>query len=73
MATALAPITKTAFHRSRRTGRLECWEAKTTDGQWLFARTEDTGTPWLIYRPDNYAPQHWCSTLRACRAWVAAR
>jgi hypothetical protein len=73
MTATLAPIRKTAFHATGRTGRQECWEAETTDSQWSFVRTEDTSTPWLVYRHGNHAPQHWCGTLRACRTWVATR
>jgi hypothetical protein len=73
MTTALAPITKTVFHGSFRTGRPECWEAVTRDGQWTFARNEEPGTPWLVYHGSEVEPRAYLGTLRACRAWVAAR
>jgi predicted lipid carrier protein YhbT len=75
MTTALAPIRKTVFHGSFRTGRQECWEAETTDGQWLFVRVEDIGTPWVVYRANEFRarPHVMCGTLHACRAWVTTR
>ena len=71
MATALAPITKTAWWHAA--GRRECCEAETHDGQWLFIRLESAGTPWLIFATGAASPTTLRGTLRACRAWVANR
>jgi hypothetical protein len=73
MTVTLAPIRTGAYHQSARTGRQECWEAETLDGQWTFVRMEETGTPWLIYHAGESTPQTICGTLRTCRAWVATR
>ena len=73
---ALVPIRKTDFHPNLRTGRLECWGAVTTDGEWSFQREESPGTPWLVRHLPSVAdrsyelPVSMQGTLRACRLAV---
>ena len=71
--TALPPIRKTVFYPSASTGRRECWEAQTVDGQWTFVRTEDVGTPWVVFEAGGHIPQTWCGTLRSARMWAASQ
>ena len=74
---ALPPIRKTVMLPSFRSGRVECWEATTVDGEWTFVREESSGTPWLLFhepsvRDGSYnLPVQMCGTLRACRQSVA--
>jgi hypothetical protein len=72
MTTALAPIEKTSFYPAFRSGRRECWSARTTDGAWLMERLEITGTPWSVIHADTKAELRWHGTLRACRVYVAS-
>jgi hypothetical protein len=80
----LAPVRETV-HRPRRiysgngqTAHLECWEAETVDGVWLFEREDSPGTPWLVYHQPSVADGTWTgpvthmSSLRACRAAATA-
>lgn len=41
-------IIKTQFAKNFRSGRVECWEAKTADGKYAFQRLEMPGTPWDV-------------------------
>jgi hypothetical protein len=75
---ALAPVTITRKFPAFRSGRMEAWEAVTSDGAWTCAREESPGTPWLLYSNASVAdgsytlPVLICGTLRACRALVAS-
>ncbi len=77
-APALAPIHKAEFQRSWRTDRMECWSAETQDGLWRMERTEDPGTPWVVFHLPSMADGSWtvpvflCGTLRACREDIAS-
>jgi hypothetical protein len=44
----LTPVEVTSRHRAFRSGRLETWAARSTDGTWTYERTEDSGTPWVV-------------------------
>lgn len=53
---APAGVEVTAEYRRPRSGRLEAWAARTTDGVWLFEREETAGTPWtLVHVPTRDA------------------
>jgi hypothetical protein len=47
--TPIDPTSKTYYETfvGTRTRR-ECWGATSTDGEWGYTRTEDTGTPWIV-------------------------
>jgi len=67
----LTPVTVTKRFRSFRSGRLENWEARSGDGQWIYRRLEISGTPWeLEYVPAGIAGD-WYGTLTAARAATA--
>lgn len=70
--TALAPIEKTSMFPAFRSGRRECWSARTTDGVWLFERLEVAGTPWSVTHAETKTEVTWTGTLRGGRAYVAA-
>lgn len=76
MTAPLAPIRKTRMAqritRSGLTRSRECWGAQTTDGVWDFERTEEPGTPWSVGHTPTGTVVGLHSTLRACRAYVAA-
>jgi hypothetical protein len=72
VTTALAPIEKTSFYPAFRSGRRECWSARTKDGAWLMERLEISGTPWSLVHAATKTDMGWFGTLRACRAAVAS-
>jgi hypothetical protein len=49
----------------------EVWEARSTDGTWLYTRTEETGTPWVVtHVPTGYA--EYFSSLAKARMWTCS-
>lgn len=36
-------------------GRPEVWEARTADGRFTMTRTEEAGTPWVLFRESDGA------------------
>lgn len=72
----LVPIVKTDMAPAFRTGQMQCWGARTTDGEWSFVREESSGTPWLIYHEPSVKDRSYtlpvmqCGTLRECRLAV---
>jgi hypothetical protein len=56
---------------------LECWEAETTDGTWLFTRDEGSRTDWEVHHRPSMADGTWpgvvtiCSSLHCCRRCAA--
>lgn len=44
----MTAIEITAKFRSIRTGRMETWAVRSTDGVWTYERDEDTGTLWAV-------------------------
>lgn len=77
--TPLPPIRKTVMLPGR-SGRLECWGARTCDNQWGFDRTEEEGgnTPWEIFhltsvKDGSYTlPVTISSTRKGCQLIVAS-
>lgn len=79
----LAPVTETVHARRRIHGGstelapLECWEAVTTDGTWLFTRDEGVGTDWHVYHRPSVADGSYpgvvtiCSSLPCCQSCAA--
>jgi hypothetical protein len=76
----LAEVTETAHARRRVHGgnaelpALECWEAVTTDGTWLFTRDEGARTDWEVYHRPSIADGSFtgvvtiCGSLECCQA-----
>lgn len=69
---ALAPVVKTDFAASFRTGRRECWAARTTDGAWAMTRLDITGTPWAVVHIPTGADMALKGSLRACREYIGS-
>lgn len=45
----MLPVVVTRKARNLRTGRLETWAARSTDGRWAFDRIDgDPATPWIV-------------------------
>jgi hypothetical protein len=61
---------------SRQHGQSQLWEVVSADGHWLYLRTEESGTPWRIYRLDEHGNRGATSTpagsLLDARAMTAA-
>lgn len=48
-------ITDRAPNLRTRRHRVEMWGARSTDGEWLFQRLEEPGTPWhALHGPSGY-------------------
>jgi hypothetical protein len=44
----MTPVEVTSRRPAFRSGRLEVWAARSTDGLWTYQRAEDAGTPWVV-------------------------
>jgi hypothetical protein len=71
LTSALAPVDKTML--PSRSGRRQCWAARTKDGIWAFAREEDKTTSWTVrHLPTKTVTEGFFGSLRQCRAYVAS-
>jgi hypothetical protein len=43
----MTPIEVTSRYPGR-SGRMEVWSARSTDGLWTYEREESAGTPWVV-------------------------
>lgn len=69
---SLAPVHVVSEPTERGARRREAWRAETVDGEWLIERSEEAGTPWLVFhRPSGLLATE-CPTLRAARAEIAS-
>jgi hypothetical protein len=67
----LTPVTVTARYASFRTGRVETWQAVSSDGVWRYDRLEVAGTPWMAVHLPTETEGDWYGTLTAARAATA--
>lgn len=44
----MTPVVITERHPAFRTGRTEIWAAVSKDGDWIYNRIEEGGTPWAV-------------------------
>lgn len=71
-ATAL-DTTLTTRHPNMRTGRLEVWEATSSNGDWTYLREEDAGTHWDIrHNPTGRIREFAATTLTKARRLTEA-
>lgn len=67
----LTPADVTRRFPSFRSGRPEAWEARSSDGTWLYSRLEISGTPWEVRHLPTGTACDWYGTLSAARAATA--
>jgi hypothetical protein len=67
----LTPVTVTRRFPSFRSGRVEDWQAVSTDGVWRYDRLEIATTPWMAVHLPSSTEGDWYGTLTAARAATA--